>query len=258
MSQRIAYCTDDDLNYVRSRNPFTPGKALTFDESYRLAHLPLVAPQHPLAIHEIAGQDYRSGRYEKPRHALVVMIPPDALGASPVFRAFESALRAAPFAPKVDWGLCTRRATNLHATVVNGLTADAAEACAAAVSHAIRILGPLSLRLGGPFAGNKNLGRLYFPVYPQRVNGNDAFGLIQDTAGARRTRFYSVGYYNLVDELDVAETAALARLIDEWGPRTVAEVPVTSFVVHATNDDLALSGRPVITIGADGSVQRHG
>jgi hypothetical protein len=125
------------------------------------------------------------------------------------------------------------------------------------VSRAVRALGPLSLRLGGPFAGNKNLGRLYFPVYPQRVNGGDAFGFIQDAAGARRTRFYSVGYYNLVEELDAAETAALGRLIDHWGARTVAELAVASFVVHATNDDLALSGRPVITIDADGSVRRH-
>lgn len=257
MSQRIAYCTDADLNYAQSRHAFAPGAALTFDHAYRLAHLPLVAPQHPLVIHEIAGQDYRSGRYEKARHALVVMIPPEALASSPVFRAFESELRTAPFAPKVDWELCARRATKLHATVVNGLTVDAAEACVDAVSRTVRKLGPLSLRLGGPFAGDKNLGRLYLPVYPRRLNGDDAFGVIQDAAGTRRTRFYSVGYYNLVEELDAAETASLARLIDRWGPRTVAELPVTSFVVHATNDDLALSARPVITIGADGSVQRH-
>jgi hypothetical protein len=256
MSQPSDYCTDAHLNYIRSRYVFSPGRPLAFDYAYRLAHLPLVAPQHPAAIHEADGQDYRSGRYEKARYSLVVPIPSDTLLSSPVFQAFERELRAAPFARKVAWALCEQRASKLHATIVNGLTASGVESCAAAVSHAARSLGRLSLRLGGPFAGNRNIGRLYFPVYPQLVNGDDAFGLVQDAAGAARTRFYSVGYYNLAEELDTAETAALADLIGRWSTRTIAEVPVTSFVVHATNDDLALSGRPVITVGFDGTT-RH-
>jgi hypothetical protein len=257
MSLPIDYCTDVDLNYIHSHYVFSSGQPLTFDHAYRLAHLPLIAPKHPAAIHQLGGQDYNSGRYEKARYSLVVPIPSKALLSSPVFQAFERELRAARFAQKVAWALCDQRASKLHATIINGLAADRIEACAAAVARAVRKLGRLSLRLGGPFAGNKNLGRLYFPVYPQRVNGDDAFGLIQDAAGAARTRFYSVGYYNLVEELDVAETDALAKLIHYWNSRIIAEVPVPSFVVHATNDDLALSGRPVITIALDGIARPH-
>ena len=79
----------------------------------------------------------------------------------------------------------------------------------------------MSFRLGGPFVGNKNIGRIYFPVYPQAIDGDDSFGLIQDAVGGTRTRFYVVGYYNLIDELDAAETADLAHILGRWGSATI-------------------------------------
>ena len=238
------------LNYAASRRVFQPGDTLQFDPAYRLAHLPLLAPDHPASIRAAPGQDYRDGTYVKPRHSLVMPLRAQDLTGAPNFQAMERDLRATSFAPKIAWRLGEQRADKLHATVVNGLSEADIAPCAAAVARALARLGPLSFRLGGPLAGNKNLGRLYFPVYPQTVDGEDAFGLIQDVIGRPRTRFYVVGYYNLVDELDATETAELARWLDSWGPATVLETKLSALIIQATNDDLALSGRPVTVIEA--------
>lgn len=238
------------LNYASSRRVFRPGDTLAFDPAYRLAHLPLVAPDHPASIRAVPGQDYRDGTYLKPRYSLVAPIRSPDLTASLAFQALERTLRAASFAPKIAWDLGERRATKLHATVVNGLAEANAQACAAAVARVLARLGPLSFRLGGPFVGNKNHGRIYFPVFPQAIDGDDSFGLIQDAVGGARTRFYVVGYYNLIDELDAAETADLAHILERWESATILETELSGLVVHATNDDLALSGRPVITVAA--------
>ena len=74
------------------------------------------------------------------------------------------------------------------------------------------------------------------------------FGLVQQACGARLTRFYVIGYYHFAAALTVAETADLAGLAERWRRRVLAELPVTSLAVMATNDDLALSGRVVATI----------
>src|SRR5512134_633047 len=197
----IQFCDDAMLNYASSRRIFKPGDTLQFDPAYRLAHLPLVAPDHPASIRAVPGQDYRDGTYLKPRYSLVAPVRSQDLTESPAFQALERDLQAASFARKIAWDLGKRRAAKLHATVVNGLSEADADACAAAMARVLARLGPLCFRLGGPFVGNKTLGRIYFPVYPQAIDGDDSFGLVQDAVGGVRTRFYVVGYYNLVDEL---------------------------------------------------------
>jgi hypothetical protein len=118
--------------------------------------------------------------------------------------------------------------------------------------------GALSFRLGGPFIGDRNTGRLYFPAYPQMVAGQDSFALMQEAVGARLTRFYAVGYYHFKDELNRRETTDLARLLERWRDAHVAEFRLSAVIVHATNDNLALSGRPCISIDArSGRTTRH-
>jgi hypothetical protein len=57
------FCSDDDLGYLDSRTRFEAGQALSLDASYRVAHLPLVAPGHPDAIRARESADYRDGRH---------------------------------------------------------------------------------------------------------------------------------------------------------------------------------------------------
>jgi hypothetical protein len=61
----LTFCDDDELGYARSRAVFPPGASLTMDEPYRLAHLPLVAPDHPRVISHKNGAHYERGRHPK-------------------------------------------------------------------------------------------------------------------------------------------------------------------------------------------------
>ncbi len=245
-----AFCEDGELGYAVARRRFQPGEILAFDASYRLAHLPLVAPGHPDAIREIPGAIYRDGRYPEARHALVAPVAWAALAISPPFQALEQDLRASSFAAKIAWELGERRRSRLHATIAGGVRASEIARHVAVLGPLLSRLGRLRFRLAGPFVGNRNWGRIYLPAYPQRVEGGDPFALMQDAVGAPRTGFYGVGLYHLADPLTVAETADLACLLDRWQRVTIAELELPAMVIHATNDDLVLSGRTVASIVA--------
>ena len=61
----IELCRDDELGYLRSRTRFTAGAGLALDETYRLAHLPLIAPCHPRVIRAREGTTYDMGRHAR-------------------------------------------------------------------------------------------------------------------------------------------------------------------------------------------------
>ena len=251
------FLTDTDLAYAAARRRFRPGERLVFDPAYRLAHLPLVAPDHPAVIAEAPGKDYRRGRYAAPRHAVVLPVPDAVFAASPVFRAIDAAMRAARFSDKLAWQVLPARAGRLHATLVGGLDAAAAEEAVAPVAALLPRLGPLSFRLGGPIVGDRNFGRIYFPVYPRKADGEDPFARLQETLGRPASRFYGVGYYSFLDELDIAETAELAALLGGWEAVVLAEAAASHVEIIATNDDLVLSGRVIAAIDPSGRVTRH-
>lgn len=239
----ISYCDDAMMAYRASRKNFRPGERIVFDEPYRLAHLPLVNPEHPAVISQLEGRDYLNGRYEKARHALVIPIAPEALLQSEAFQTLDRTLRSARFAPKIAWDLCERRRSRLHATLVSGFVEADLDRVVASAQRVLDRTGPLSVCLKGPFIGDRNFGRIYFPVYPQQIDGQDAFALVQQGIGMPPTRLYLVGYYHMSSELDAAETAELAELIDQWCDRVIATTIVSALEMYATHDDLALSAR---------------
>lgn len=201
-----------------------------------------MAPGHPDAIASVPGRDYRDGRYETPRDALVAHIPADALDASRAYRELEAEMRAASFGAKIAWALGSRRRAVLHATIYGPFaTAEAPRVADIAAGFAARH-GAFALRLGGLFVGARNHGRLYLPVYPQRVAGDDPFGLLQDAIGRPRSRFYSVGLWHLADGLDAAEAAELAALVDKWRDRETAVIFPARLAILRVHDDLALDG----------------
>jgi hypothetical protein len=250
------WCDDASLGYAAARRRFAPGEVLRFDESYRMAHLPLVAPAHPAVMRSAA--DYRAGRYETARYSLVVPVSFRDLAASPSFQAVDAALRNSSLAGKIAFDLCERRAAKLHVTLGSGLARSGLDRHARAVARRLTSLGALRFRLRGPFLGSRNTGRIYFPAYPECRDGEDTFGLIQDALGVARTRLYVLGYYNLADELDVEETSALQRIVDVWGEAEVLQVEAGHCFIQATNDDLVLSGRALIEIDARGEARRVG
>ena len=249
---RLSYCGDEMLGYRSARKKFQAGERVVFDEGYRLAHLPLVNATHPAVISEIDGRDYRNGTYEKTRYALVMPISAEAFLASDEVRALELAMKSSRFAPKIAWEIGERRRLRLHATLAAVPETDL-DRYVAAVQDLLDQIGPISVCLKGPFLGTRNTGRIYFPVYPQKVGGEDVFALVQKRIGVSPSKLYLVGYYHLCQELDPLEASELAELIDRWRDRVVVRTTIPFLELYATNDDLALSARVHARIGGKAS-----
>src|SRR6185436_2252974 len=221
----VTYCDDEMMAYRSARKIFQPDEGIVFDEGYRLAHLPLVNAGHPAVISELDGRDYRNGTYEKTRYALVMPISANAFLESDEAQALELAMKSASFAPKIAWEMSERRRLRLHATLA-GVPGTDLDRYVAAVQELLDQIGPISVCLKGPFQGTRNTGRIYFPVYPQKVRGEDPFALVQKSVGLSPTKLYLVGYYHMRNELDPLETSELAELLDQWRDRIVVRTTI--------------------------------
>lgn len=228
-------CEDDELGYVASRTRFAAGRGLPLDDTYRLAHLPLVAPHHPRLIPRDEGRGYDMGRHERVT-SLVLPVPGEALRASAAMQELEAELRAAPFAAKIAWHILARRQDRLHATLGRPRIVGPAERTALAA------LGPVTVELRGLFSGNINVGRVYLRAYPEKRDGLNAFHRVQRLVDCPPTSLYVVGLYNLLDDLDAAEAAALATLVDRWWNRPLLRFSTNALWLLSSTDDLVLDG----------------
>ncbi|MBD2747188.1 hypothetical protein IC232_10840 [Microvirga sp. BT688] len=233
------FCQDSELGYERSRTRFTSGEGLVLDETYRLAHLPLVAPDHPRVISAREGSSYVMGRHERV-FSLVLPIPGDLLFGSPAYGALNEALRAAPFAHKIAWDLLDRRKDKLHATICGSLSSGEPPVLDQGQRQELGKIGPIHVALRGLFSGSVNRGRLYLRAYPENRMGENVFRHIQRSLGCRETDLYVVGLYNLIDDLEADETAALASLIDCWWDCTILQLTVDHLWLMGACDDLVL------------------
>lgn len=240
------FCDDAMLGYRRSRTVFAPGAGLAMDEAYRHAHLPLVAPHHRAVIATRAGSAYVDGRHP-PVFSLVLMIEAAALRRSPAYRALEQALRDSPFASKIAWDVLDRRWNRVHATLCSGL-ATGAPPPLAPMRAALRDVGPLEIELRGLFSGTMNLGRLYLRCYPARRGGANPVHEIQRRLGRRETDLYLVGLFNLVDDLDPVEAAALGDLIATWWDRPLLRFSTDRLCLLGATDDLVLDPPSAVDI----------
>jgi hypothetical protein len=232
-------CTDADLGYASQRTRFSSGQALLLDQPYRLAHLPLVAPSHPKVIASKAGTPYLMGLHDTVT-SLVLPVPPTLYDA-PAFRELVRELKAASFAPKIAWDILEARRSRLHATLCSNLARDER-------FTALAQLGKLRIELRGLFSGSLNHGRLYLKTYPERIGSENALVRIQRALKARVTDLYPVGLFNLLDDLTVAETADLARLIDRWWDMPILRFEVDRLWLLSARDDLVLDAEIVETI----------
>jgi hypothetical protein len=235
----VDFCSDADLGYERSRTRFAPGAGLRLDESYRLAHLPLVAPQHPDAIPRREGAFYDGGRHPRAL-SLVLPIPAEALSRSPAYRELDAELRAAPFAAKIAWEIVARRRPLLHATLCGSLSLGEGPFELDPVRRReLSRLDPIEIELRGLFSGNINVGRLYARAYPERRAGANMLQRVQSVLG-RRTDLYLVGIWNLTDHLDPSEADALRELIERWWDRPILRFQADRLWLLGARDDLVL------------------
>lgn len=228
------------LGYERSRTPFSPGQGLALDDSYRLAHLPLVAPGHPRIIPGVDGKDYRMGRHGE-RFSLVLPVGAEALEAAPAYRELVADLRRQGLARKIAWETAALRRERLHATICGGM----AEAFGEEGRAALRSFGPFGVELRGLFSGNVNLGRLYLKLYPEFRAGRNQIQALQAALGRSESDLYVVGLFNLTDDLDAGEATELATLVQRWWDRPLLRFVARELWLLGSNDDLVLEGRVV-------------
>lgn len=233
------FCSDAELGYERSRTRFVPGEELRLDEAYRLAHLPLIAPDHPDVIPSRPGASYRMGRHER-AFSMVLPIPPDELEKSAAYQALEGELRHSPFATKIAWELMAKRRERLHATICGSLSKDVPYRISDDERAALRQLGPLRVEVRGLFSGNINVGRLYLRVYPECRNGMNLLRRIQRSLGRPETDLYLVGLYNLTDHLEAAEAKELQEIVARWWDRPFLTLDVNCLWHLGSFDDLVL------------------
>lgn len=249
----VCYCDESELGYRRSLTDFSV--PLTLDDSYRLAHLPLVAPGHPRVIPRADGKFYEMGRHPRV-HSLVLPVSDQELRASPVFLAFEAELKAASFSSKIAWDILPLRAQRLHATVCGSLgTGETAPAISAQTEQALAAIAPFHVELRGLFSGNVNRGRLYLAVYPEKQDGLNMLQAVQEAFGRPPGDLWLVGLYNLVDDLDAAETMALADIVARFWNMTLLRMTVSELDILGASDDLVLDGtvESVLPLGRIGS-----
>ncbi|MEE1654654.1 hypothetical protein VB618_00475 [Microvirga sp. CF3062] len=241
------FCQDSELGYERSRTQFASGEGLILDETYRLAHLPLVAPDHPRVIRAREGSSYDMGRHERV-FSLVLPISGDLLFGTPAYRELNEALREAPFAHKIAWDLLERRKDKLHATICGSLSTGEPHVLDRMQRQELARLGPIHVELRGLFSGSVNRGRLYLRAYPESRHGENVFRHIQRSLGCRETDLYVVGVYNMTDDLDAEEAAALASLIDRWWDRAILQFTVHHLWLMGAYDDLVLDSTIAETV----------
>ena len=235
----VTLCGDDELDYLASRTRFEPGQGFLLDESYRLAHLPLVAPDHPRVIARRAGRYYEMGRHE-PVFSLSLPVADELLQRSAAYLSLEAELKALPLAPKIAWDIVERRRHKLHATLCGSLAIGQAPVLDATQRDALRRLGPVAVELRGLFSGSVNRGRLYLRVYPEKRDGMNVFHRIQQAMGRQPTDLYVVGLYNLIDDLDATECSALSELLDRWWDRPIVRFQAEALWLLGASDDLVL------------------
>ncbi len=228
------------LRYRALAYRFAPGAALPLDDSYRLCHLPLIAPEHPDVISSKPGEPYDMGWFTPPSRALVVPVDAEALDASPAYRRLMTRLRAAPFAPKIAWDLQERRRPVLHATIRSHLQRQHSDAAIRHLTLRLRRLRRFRARLLGPWMGDKNHGRLYLPLVPEARHGRDPVSHLQALTGGRPTGLYTVGLVHFRDHLDATEATALRLILRDWRDRILLDTVVREIRLMANHDSLAL------------------
>ena len=235
------YCSDSELSYEKYQTEFPEGHPLTFDDSYRLAHLPLVAPDHPLVISSKPESNYHRGIHDL-TYSIAIPIPADKLLLSDKFIEFYDELKTTTFAHKISWETYDQRKDKLHATICGKLSTGEEPFIHKHVHDELSHIGPVAISVRGLFSGNINIGRLYLKIYPELRDGRNMCHEIQNIFGASLTNLYVVGLLNFVEELSSSETQDLTGFLARWRNCEFAQLKLDCLWLLKSRDDLVLDG----------------
>lgn len=237
----MEYCDDSTLAYVEYKTNFQTEKHLQFDKAYRLAHLPLVAPNHPRVIKSQTGFSYNMGRREAV-FSIALPLPEDKLFSSAKFQELLHEVKSSSFNHKISWDTFELRKDRLHATVCGSVPLDHPLQINPNIVAKLKSLGPIGIRYQGLFSGNRNVGRLYLRAYPELRNSLNMCHEIQQVFGLSRTNFYAAGIFNLTEELTLEETRDFKALVDRWWDQSFFEWECSELWLIESTDDLVLNG----------------
>jgi len=239
--QKIKYCDDNELAYEKYRTQFVNGQGRVFDDAYRLAHLPLVAPDHPRVIPTKPGSGYHRGLHDL-IYSIALPIKAEDLLASENFIKLQEEIKATSFAHKISWETFAQRKNKLHATVCGSISIGQMPHVDERTYNELRSIGSVGISIRGVFSGNINIGRLYLKLYPELRNGKNMCHEIQRIFGAPLTNLYVVGLWNFTEELDVDEAQALNSLLKLWWDIDLIQLRLESLWLLKSRDDLVLDG----------------
>lgn len=237
----IVFCDDSQLSYDQFQTKFTDGQGLSFDDAYRLAHLPLVAPDHPLVIAKKPGSSYNRGVHDLV-YSIAIPIDTDELLSSKAFIKLYTELNTANFSHKLSWENFAQRKNKLHATICSAISTKQAPKIEQRVYQQLRAIGPVSIRVRGLFSGNVNIGRLYLKVYPELRDGTNMCHEIQTIFNSPATDLYVVGLFNFVEELNSSEAQELSDILVLWRDVDIILSRFENLWLLKSRDDLVLDG----------------
>jgi len=235
------FCDDNQLSYKECQTEFVDGQGLVFDDAYRLAHLPLVAPDHPLVISSKPGSSYKRGVHEL-IYSIAIPIVADELLSSAAFKKLCNEIALSKFSHKLSWDIFNRRKSKLHATVCSAVSTGSAPDLDERMCEELRAIGPISVCIRGLFSGNINVGRLYLKVYPELRDGTNVCHQIQNIFQSPITDLYVVGLFNFAEELNLEETQELREILEFWKNVDFLVSRIENLWLLKSRDDLVLNG----------------
>lgn len=237
----ISFCDDSQLSYDTFATKFRNDQGLKFDDSYRLAHLPLVAPDHPSIISTKPGTSYSNGVHDVV-YSIAIPIPENELLSSGAFKRLLDEIKNTTFAAKLSWDTFDQRKSKLHATIYGSVSTGQAPNLEPGIYQELRSIGPFSVSIRGMFSGNLNIGRLYLKVYPEFRDGKNMCHVVQKALGSPLTDLYVIGLFNFVEELNVSEARDLNRFLSQWQDTEVMQLRLDKLWLLKSRDDLVLDG----------------
>jgi len=243
----ISFCDDSQLSYDKFATRFHDNQGLKFDDSYRLGHLPLVAPDHPDIISTKPGTSYYNGVHEIV-YSIAIPIAENELLSSRAFKRLVDEIKNTAFAAKLSWDTFEQRKSKLHATIYGLVSKGQAPNLKPEIYQALRSIGPVSVNIRGLFSGNINIGRLYLKLYPELRDGRNMCHVLQKALGTPLTDLYVIGLFNFVEELNVSEARELNSFLRRWQDTDIIQLQLDKLWLLESKDHLVLDGAIVSSI----------
>ncbi len=229
------------MAFSSQRKRYDGSHDLRFDRHYRVAQLPLVDSNHPLALNVDSDKNYRYGHREA-KQSMIIPIDGDALFESQNLKDFVHRISNTSVGRKICWDMKRIRHEKLHATIC-GFSSQSA--LPKLPFETIQGIHAFSFELRGLFMGNFNTGRIYICLYPECEEDTPITDRITDAIGIPANRLLLCGFLNLKEELTATEAKVLDELCSAASSIVFGSQVCEELIILESTDDLVLNSRIV-------------